>query len=247
LVRRADPALPREEKAKAIMDALNMTKFSRHVVERTLPNLFNRKVASVWNQAFDKSASQDFGCLMAVLEPVDAASVVSWSGETFAAEDLSPSGIEHMPHVTLRYGFKPDVDIEALKSWAAKWPPIRLMLRDIMRFKGVEGGTSDCMVVEVTSPDLEEMRGSLDFKFKDSLEDSTRAYVPHLTLAYVKPGACEDLNKHSWFAGNTYVIKSLQLSTPGSKDRFIIPLNETDGTVDLPTAETDLELPTVPR
>jgi hypothetical protein len=48
LVRNPDPNLAKEEKAKAIKDALNQSKFDSSVIGRTLPNLLNRKIASTW-------------------------------------------------------------------------------------------------------------------------------------------------------------------------------------------------------
>ena len=51
LVRRPNPDASREDKVAAIKEALGMTVVSRGVVQRTLPNLFNQKAASVWRKA----------------------------------------------------------------------------------------------------------------------------------------------------------------------------------------------------
>jgi RNA-directed DNA polymerase len=51
LVRRPAPDASREDKVAAIKEALGMTMVSRGVVQRTLPNLFNQKTASVWRKA----------------------------------------------------------------------------------------------------------------------------------------------------------------------------------------------------
>ena len=48
LVRKPDPAATLEQKQKAVLDAFQQTKLDRRVVERTLPNLFNHKIASTW-------------------------------------------------------------------------------------------------------------------------------------------------------------------------------------------------------
>ena len=50
LVRKPDPNATMEQKQKAIRDAFAQTKLDRRVVERTLPNLFNRKTAAVWRK-----------------------------------------------------------------------------------------------------------------------------------------------------------------------------------------------------
>lgn len=301
LVKRGDPNLPREQKVAAIRDALSSAMVSRQVLERTLPNRFNRKVATVWkrgavmtmpdpiptpdnkdefgkadyvmlaqflNQQFRagipldlptaelvdvllqkmqelmpdfkpelmerlmafKSAARDSGCLMAVIRPEEAVSIVNWTTENIPKEDLAVLGIEHMPHVTIRYGFKPGTDVEKLREFLAKQPPVRFTLKDVARFEGVENGTSDCVIVEVESPDLARLRAEVETEFSGSLEESSyREYKPHLTLAYVKLGTCKDIVGHAWFSGGTYLIKQLTFSTPGAKEKLVLPLrDETD-------------------
>lgn len=51
LVRNGDPGAGREDKIKAIREALTQTRVSRKSVERTLPNLFNTKQATAWRKA----------------------------------------------------------------------------------------------------------------------------------------------------------------------------------------------------
>jgi len=53
LVRQPKAEATREEKAQAIREAMMRARMDRRVVERTLPNLFNRKVAAAWQQGRD--------------------------------------------------------------------------------------------------------------------------------------------------------------------------------------------------
>lgn len=53
LVRQPKPDATREEKAQAIREAMTRARMDRRVVERTLPNLFNRKVAAAWRAGQD--------------------------------------------------------------------------------------------------------------------------------------------------------------------------------------------------
>lgn len=295
LVRRPDPNATREQKAAAILESLKASKLNRGVVQRTLPNRFNSKIAAAWKRgaamtlpdpipvgddkdsfnkadymmlaqflnehykagipldlptselvdvilaklqeqmpdfkgellnALQKSAARDYGCLMATLPAHQAVPIVKWCNDNFKPEDVAISGIEQMPHVTIRFGFKPGFDIERLKKLLKDQPPVSFTLKEITRFKGVEGGNADCIVVEVDSPDLVALRKKIDDTIKAGLEKPTYAsYKPHLTLAYVKPGACKNLTGHAWFDGNTYVLRSLMFSTPGSKAKIEIPLN----------------------
>jgi hypothetical protein len=50
LVRGGSKGASKEDKAEAVREALGMTRISRSSVERTLPNLFERKVASEWRK-----------------------------------------------------------------------------------------------------------------------------------------------------------------------------------------------------
>lgn len=297
LVKRPDPKASREDKAKAIMESLQAAKLSRQVVDRTLPNLFNRKVAAVWKRGalldmpditgetdkdeftkadylmlaqflntnfkagipldlttgeivdviiaklhealpnfnadllnrlmIEKQAAGAAGCLMAVLPPHQAVPVVKWSTDNFKPEDVAITGIEQMPHVTVRYGFPAGFDIDRLKKILKDQGPISFTLRDIIRFEGVEGGNADCLVVEVESPDLEALRKKIDDTLGDVLNKPTyKGYKPHLTLAYIKPGACKDIEGHAQFAGNTYVLNSLLFSTAGSKEKTELKLKD---------------------
>ena len=312
LVRRADPNVSREDKARLILEAMNGAKLNRGVVERTLPNRFNRKVATVWkrgavmevpdpvpvpdekddfskadylllaqflNKNFQagipltlptgelvdvilaelkkampnaspgmmeqmmqfKEAARESGCLMAVIRPSEAAPIVNWTTETIKPEDLTVQGIEPMPHVTIRYGFRPGTDVDRLKELLGRTGPVRLTLKEIARFEGVEGGTADCVVVEVESEDLRRLRSEVDSEFSDSLDESTyKEYKPHMTLAYVRLGACKDLVGHAWFSGGTYVLKELTYSTPGAKEKIAISLkDETDSAADKTGAGDD--------
>lgn len=300
LVRRGDPNISREEKAKAILAAMSEAKVSRRVLERTLPNRFNSKVAAVWKrgavmnlpspvpirQDKDEFTKADYlllaqflnenfrsgipltlptsdlvdvilvklqeampnfnpemmqqmmrskaaahtssaGCLMAVLTPECAASIVDWADSNIPKDELTISGLEHYSHVTLRYGFKPGTSVAKLKKFLSKQPAVRFTLQEVSRFKGVEDGKSDCLLVKVESEDLERLRKAVDEEFSDNLEASThKGYKPHLTLAYVRPGSCKKIDGHMRFHGETYVLKTLVYSSPGSKVKTEISLDD---------------------
>lgn len=218
LVRFPQPGLTRDEKKKAIQDAISGIRVNKSVLDRTLPNRHNEKLASAWREK-QAGVGKD-GCLMAVLAPADAATIVAWAQKNIKAEDLADEGIEHESHATIRFGFKPSLDVEALKKFLKDNGSIKLTLGKVERFEGVSGGTADAMVVKVTSPDLIELRGLIDEEFVDDLKKPTHAgYRPHLTLGYVKPGKCKKLDGHARFDGHTYVLNDLVYSSANSKEK----------------------------
>lgn len=294
LVRRKPAEATREQKIQAIRDALGATLLKRDVVERNLPNLFSRKLASEWmekramtatelpevpsdgldhaglvnlanylNQTHGasipldlpmdqlvmmiqefvdtqspefnedltleslKSAAMsfDYGCLMATLEPHDAVPILDWVAEMVDPDKLDENGIEHETHVTVLYGFKPGFDKRRLARFLKDRGAVRFTLGKVSRFKGVSGGRCDCLKVDVDSQDLRDLRSAIEKEFgRDIDEPHDGTYRPHMTLAYVKPDTCKSLDGHARFEGQTYVIKNLIFSSPGSKTRSEIPL-----------------------
>ena len=109
--------------------------------------------------------------------------------------------------------------LEGMKS-------IAFQLGKVARFKDVEGKTCDCLMVEVESSDLASLNEQISATFKDELKPSNFAYKPHMTLAYVRKGACKRLEGHARFDGHTYVLKSVTYSESGSEVKFELELGK---------------------
>lgn len=102
-------------------------------------------------------------------------------GATVADEDLADSGRETHPHVTVKWGLHGDdpEEVRALLDGAA---PIDFSFGNINHFPG-DG--FDVVYVEAISPRL----AALNARITEALpSEQTHEYVPHVTLAYVKPG-----------------------------------------------------------
>jgi 2'-5' RNA ligase len=98
-------------------------------------------------------------------------------------EDLADDGVELQPHVTVKYGIHTN-DAAAVRAALGGHPgPVRLALGNLAFFSAP---VYDVVYVEVKSADLED----LNKRLADRLEvtDTHPTYVPHATLAYVKPG-----------------------------------------------------------
>lgn len=163
------------------------------------------------------------GCLMAVLEPSDAKSLIAWAQENIDEDSLTHHGYEHSPHVTIMYGFDNDFDYTELQSILEKYPTITFTLGKIGRFENKEKGF-DVIKIDVESNELQEIHKALKEKFKDKIDDDYPKYNPHLTLAYIKPGTCKNVDDHCAFESCTYIIKSLIYSFSESKYKVDVPL-----------------------
>jgi hypothetical protein len=161
------------------------------------------------------------GCLMAVLSPSDAAPIVAWAHENICPECLAGDGYEASAHVTLLYGFQPQVTEDrvqaALQSWGRQ--QVRFTLGAISRFD--TSPEHDVLKVDIAwADDLRSLNAHLMATFPGEVTQTHPEYNPHLTLAYLQKGACRELDGHGQWQDNTYVLNHLIYSLPESKRKF---------------------------
>jgi 2'-5' RNA ligase len=106
--------------------------------------------------------------------------------KTIDQDDLHEKGIEDEPHVTVKYGLhieEPDDDLlEALEGQGE----VTLTLGKMSAFKTED---RDVLKIEVDSPDLHRLNKKIKKAVKCT--DTFPKYVPHVTVAYLKPGKSE--------------------------------------------------------
>jgi 2'-5' RNA ligase len=193
-------------------------------MQALMPDM-NKEMLAQLVSSHHKQASTSLGCLMAVLEPHDASTILKWSQEQFKPEDLTGDGVEHMPHITILYGFQPGFRADRLKKPLKGFGSIRFTLQKITRFEKVFDGAADAVIVGVDSPDAVRLNKLVKDTFDESIETPVRRkYVPHLTLAYLRQGAMKRLDGHAKFFGDTYVLSKLMFKSAGSKTYTEIPL-----------------------
>ncbi len=177
-------------------------------------------------RAVDQFLSEaSLGCLMAVLPTPDAAPIYTWSHEQIRPEDLAGDGFENSAHVTILYGFNPGVTAMEVQSTVKEWgrPELRFTLGKVSRFD--TSPDYDVLKCGIKfESDLRELNTWLVQKFAGRLTQTYPFYTPHLTLAYVRKGACIGLNGHCQLEDQTYVLKTLVFSLPGSVSKFGIDL-----------------------
>lgn len=129
------------------------------------------------------------GCLMAYVDPTYGLQVLKVGRRAIPSSILytdpeDPTyGYDNEPHVTLKYGFEPDLDRNAIAEILKGTKPFNVVLTSLNQFQNEK---YDVVKFEVQKcPILTELRRRCDgYPNTDSYPD----YKPHMTLAYVKKG-----------------------------------------------------------
>lgn len=140
--------------------------------------------------------------------PAEISAAIKTFGAAILDDQLCPhctKGRESDPHVTVLYGLRTDDPADVVKS-AGGFGPIGLSLGDFDVFRSLE---HDVLVVKVDSPKLHELRGKL--ATLDHV-DTWSEYRPHVTVAYLKPGAAKGYLGHSPFIGQKFDVSHLEFS-----------------------------------
>ena len=90
--------------------------------------------------------------------------------------------LETDPHITVKFGIPPD-SVDDVKKVAAKFPPVQVTFGEIGLFITEK---FDVLKIGVEGPGLRLLSAAIGAKF--DTQDTHPLYVPHLTLAYLKPG-----------------------------------------------------------
>lgn len=162
------------------------------------------------NPATSFKASPPFKYSSAMVEiPSDIGASMIAFARVIPDEELAADGRENEPHVTIKYGIvSEDATFLHLLIEEFKVKPITAVMGKTAVFSNAEG--DDILHVEVHSPDLI----ALNRLICDHLEvvNNYASYVPHATLAYLKPQAGAKYADNDFLAGATFTVSEIVFS-----------------------------------
>jgi len=126
-----------------------------------------------------------YSCLMLPLPNDLADDVRRYAVTMIDKEDLAEKGIEADPHVTVAYGLETD-DVRQIEHIAAQEGPVPLWMIGLSLFSSPE---HDVLKIEVQSAALNRLRTAVLSAIPNT--QTYDEYVPHVTVAYLKPGTGE--------------------------------------------------------
>lgn len=129
-------------------------------------------------------------------------------------------GLETDPHVTVRYGIQGD-DTGAIEKYLRSQPPFEAQLGEISSFPGNKNTDGAAVLkANVESPELHRMNAEIE-KHGNFKESDFPDYVPHATVAYVKPEAAAKYVGMKDTEGKTFPVKSVAISDRNGNTREI--------------------------
>lgn len=148
--------------------------------------------------------------------PKGVASKLLAFGKTIPDEDLAADGRENDPHVTVKYGLHTTDVGEVTAAVSGFVGPVEITLGKTAVFKG-EG--HDVLYVVVNSRDLRK----LNAKIAGNLEvtDTHDGYVPHATIAYLKPGLGKKYADNAELDGLTVEVSTMVFSPSEGDDKVV--------------------------
>lgn len=138
----------------------------------------------------------EYGCLMAMVKPTYGPHIVKMnktaipSGILYIDDNDPTYGYDEEPHVTIKYGFVPDLTRRDLASILSDIKPFVVRLMGLSQFKNERYD-----VVKFDVECGEQLRLLRERCDGYANEDKYPEYKPHMTLAYVQKDKFPDIGK----------------------------------------------------
>lgn len=173
-----------------------------------------------------------------------AAQIIAIGKELIPDEHLAGEGRVEQPHVTVKYGVQPQEEL--LQQALAGRTSFPIQLGKTVAFTNSEnnaGGTP--IVVEVHGHELEALHDAV-MQAMGTLPDDL-PYVPHITVAYVKPEEAQHYVGSDAFTGLKFTASTVALSPFDDSKQVDVPLAKAAATPAPVTPEIPQVAPQVPQ
>lgn len=172
--------------------------------------------ATRYAAAVKGAQSHDFASTQIEL-PSELAADVRSIGQAIKPEDLVR--LEHVPHITLKYGLHTN-DPQPVRAILAAEPSIDVKFGRTEVFSaGDNGGDSDVLVVKVFSPDLRRINARIKRMLPHT--ETHPQYHPHVTVAYVRKGRGQKYVDRGDLEGKTHTFNEVRFATRGRRKTTI--------------------------
>jgi len=166
-----------------------------------------------WYKMSKKNVKYKFSSTQVDMPQEFATELMEWGKKNIANEDVytdpkDPSlGRENEIHITLKYGLHSANSDEVVKLLRGE-SAIELKLGKISKFRGDD---YDVLKIDIESDDMKRLNKVISDNVK--VTDTFPDYRPHMTIAYVKKGTCNNLLKSKKFDGRKFLIDKIIFSS----------------------------------
>lgn len=131
----------------------------------------------------------------------------------------SSTGRESEAHITVKYGLSDEKPTAELKRALSGFGPVTAKFGKTSLFKNED---ADVVKIDIDSPDLRRLN-ALVAKTVETPGNTHPTYIPHATIAYVKPGKGEKYANDGTLNGQTVTFHEVVFSGKNG-ERQVIPL-----------------------
>ena len=165
--------------------------------------------------SFLNRMAYDYSCVVAPLPDDVSEEIRSWGVKCIPEFDLGDDGREDNIHVTVKYGLH-TVDPFAVRDYLMQQKPIKAILGKTSIF---ESDSHDVVKLDVHSPQLHALNKTIADNF--AVTDTYPEYIPHVTIAYVKPGLGIKYDGRDYFDGREVILNSVVFSGKDNRETLL--------------------------